>query len=165
MKLESSAVRLWKRLDGEERLAAAAAFWRQPSEEVVGTALSAIAKARRMRPQAVRSLDEAARARALAGILDPGEPLAASLLVSLHLGERRHLLRAFLDGAGLQHADGILPEEENDAPVPVSAEQARAGVAALADVPRREVSLYLNALWLQDPDRWGSLAGLELPEE
>jgi len=163
VKLEASAARLWKKMAVEERRAAAAAFWKQPSEELIGTAFGAIAKARRMRPQVVRTLDEETRVRALGAILDPGEPLAAGLLVALHVSDRRPLLTAFLDGAGLTHEDGILPDEETVEAI--AQEQAQKGVDALAGFPRDQVTLYLNTLWLQDPDRWSSLQEVREPGE
>jgi hypothetical protein len=159
MSLEPTATRVWKRLTPAERQKAASAFFEQPPAEVVGTALGAIVKARRLRPQAARNLAPAEQARILAGVLDPGEPLAAALLVALHLGDRRPLLVAFLDAVGLPHADGLLSEEADAAP-PVTEEKARAGVVALAaSFPREQVLTYVNTLWLQDEERWGCLAG------
>ena len=80
----------------------------------------------------------------------------ASLLVALHLGERRALLGAFLDGLGLEHEEGVLKDEET--PEPLSAETAARGVEALAArFDESQVRLYLNTLWLQDPDRWGAV--------
>ena len=156
--MEPTATRLWKRLGREERLAAATLFWREPSEEVVGAALSAVIKARRLRPQVARSLPPEERARALASVLDPGESVAAALLVALHLGERRALLATFLDAAGLAHEDGILRDEEGAAPPPLDEAAAREGVRALAAAyPREQVETYLNTLWLQDPERWRTL--------
>jgi len=107
MTFETSAVRLWKRLSREDRLTAATAFWKEPPQEALGLALGAVVKARKLRPQVARTLPEGERARALAGVLDPGEPLAASLLVALHLDARRPLLGAFLDALGLAHENGI----------------------------------------------------------
>jgi len=156
MALATTATRLWKRLSREERLTAAACFWHEPPEAMVGLALGAIAKARRMRPQAARALHEEARASVLADILDPGESLAASLLVALHLGSRRPLLAAFLDALGLPHDNGVLQEEEGEVP-PLSADATAHAVAALAAFPRHEVETYFNTLWLQDPERWGAL--------
>ena len=151
--MEPTATRVWKRLSREERLAAATHFWREPSDEVVGSALSAVVKARHVRPQVARALPPEEQARALAGVLDPGEALAAALLVALHLGERRPLLATFLDAAGLRHEDGILHDEKDVQPLPEAA--AREGVRALAEAyPREQVETYLNTLWLQDPDRW-----------
>jgi hypothetical protein len=153
---ETTATRLWKRLSPEERLAAALSFWEEPPAEVVGTALTLIVKARHMRPQAVRALAPDARARALAPVLDPGDALAAALLVALHLGQRRALLSVFLDALGLPHENGVLKDEPE--PAPLEQEQARAGVKALqAAFPRTQVETYLNTLWLQDPGRWAVL--------
>ena len=97
MTLERTAVRLWKRLTREERLAAARGFFREPPPELMGSALAAIIKARHLRPQVARSMPPEEQARALASLLEPGETVAAGLLVALHLGERRALLATFLD--------------------------------------------------------------------
>lgn len=154
--MEPTATRLWKRLSREERLAAAGCFWRDPPQELRGAAVSAVATARHLRPQVARTLPPDQLSRALATVLDPGETLAAGLLVALHLGERRAMLRAFLDAAGLAHEDGVLSDEQ--APQPVSEEAAHRGVAAVAAAyPRPQVETYLNTLWLQDPDRWRAL--------
>jgi hypothetical protein len=157
---EKTATRLWKRLSPPERLAASTAFWRQPAQDVLGAAIGAIVRARHMRPQAARSMPEEAQARALAAILDPGESLASSLLIGLHLSERRALLATFLDAIGLPHEDGVL--KEDDAGAPLDEEKARAAVRALAAAhPRAQVETYLNTLWLQDPERWGVLTRFE----
>ena len=157
--METTASRLWKRLSREERLAAAAFFFREPPEEVVGSALAAIIKARHLRPQVARTMSADEQARALASVLDPGEPLGASLLVALHLGERRPMLATFLDAAGIAHEDGLLKDDAP--PAPLGEEAARAGVKALlAAYPREHVQTYLNTLWLQDPDRWAALENL-----
>jgi hypothetical protein len=156
MPFHTTATRLWKHLPHEERLAAATAFFAEMPPELAGTAIGALARARHLRPQAARALGPDAQARILATVLDPGEPLAQGLLVSLHLGERRPILRAFLDALSLPHEDGVL-KEEGEAPPPATPEQARAGVAGLASFPAGQVRTYLNTLWLQDPDRWGAL--------
>ena len=162
MLFEDTAARLWKRLPREERLAAANAFWAESPSETVGAALAAVVKARHMRPQVARSLPPAEQARVLASVADLGEPLAASLLVALHLGERRALLATFLDAAGLPHENGLLKDEGEMAPLDPSA--VRAGLEALREkYSPQEVRTYLNTLWLQDPDRWMALADLPDP--
>jgi hypothetical protein len=162
VQFEDTAARLWKRLPREERLAAANAFWAESPSETVGAALAAVVKARHMRPQVARSLPPAEQAKVLASVSDVGEPLAASLLVALHLGQRRALLATFLDAIGLPHEDGLL-KEEGEVP-PVDAAAARAGLEALRQKhPPQEVRTYLNTLWLQDPDRWKALADLPEP--
>jgi hypothetical protein len=161
MAFETTAVRLWKRLSHEDRTTAAAAFWKEPPQEALGLAVAAIVRTRKLRPQVARSLPEEVRIPALAGVHDPGEPLAASLLVALHLGARRPLLVAFLDALGLPHDDGILTEEADQAPPPTPGDVAR-GTAALSAFPRTQVDVYYNTLWLQDPDRWAALEAATL---
>ena len=154
--MEISAVRLWKRIGREERLAAATNFFREPPSELAGGALAAIVKARHLRPQVARTMSADEQARALASVLDPGEPLAASLLVALHVGDRRPMLATFLDAAGVPHEDGLLKDDAP--PTPLGEDAARAGVKALlAAYPPQQVRTYLNTLWLQDPERWAVL--------
>jgi hypothetical protein len=160
MAFHTTATRIWKHLPPEERLSAATAFFGEPPPELVGAALGAVVRARNLRPQAARSLSPEARARILATVLDPGEPLSQGLLVSLHLAHRRPLLRAFLDALSLPHEDGVLKEEGNEETAPVPAEEAGAAVAALASFPVGEVRTYLNTLWLQDPQRWAALPAI-----
>ena len=156
MAFHQTATRLWKALPREERLVAASAFFQEPAPELIGSALGVLVTARRMRPQAARALAPDAQARIMATVLDPGEKLAQGLLVSLHLAERRPLLGAFLDALALPHEDGLLTEEAESA-APPSLETARLAVEALAPFPRGHVETYLNALWLQDPERWSVL--------
>jgi hypothetical protein len=159
VEFEETAVRLWKRLERDEKIAAAARFFEEPSPEVYASALGAIIKARHLRPQVARSMPAEDQARALASVLDPGEPVAAALLVALHLGPRRAMLGIFLDAVGLPHEDGLL-KEEADA-VSLGDPQLRAGVDALkARFDAHEIDTYLNTLWLQDPERWEGLRAL-----
>jgi hypothetical protein len=156
MGFDTSAARVWKRLTREERLAAARHFWADPPREAAGAAQSAVVRALRIRPQSARTLDPERKAVALAGAGEVGELLAASLLVALHLGERRPLLAAFLDGAGLVHDQGLLPDEPGAPSIEEGA--ARRGYeAASKSFPEDQVRTYLNTLWLQDHDRWAVL--------
>jgi hypothetical protein len=161
MAFESTSSRLWKQLTREERLTAATHFWEQPPATFVGSALAAIVAARKLRPQAARGLAPAEQAKILASILEPGEPLASYLITALHLGDRRPLLRAFLDALELPHEDGLLKPESDSIEIPEA--RAEAAVRKVSgEFPRAQVELYLNALWLQDPDRWSVL--LRAPE-
>ncbi len=158
MSFETTAVRIWKRLPREERVVAARAFWNEPPEIALGSALGAVVKARHVRPQVARSMPLEARAEALASVLDPGEAVAQALLVALHLTDRRSLLCTFLDAVGLPHENGLLKEKEDEVPAPLSDAAARAGVAALSAAHAAgHVATYLNTLWLQDPERWAAL--------
>ena len=159
MNFEETAVRLWKRLEREEKIAAAGRFFAEPPPEVYGSALGAIVKARHLRPQVARSMSPEEQGRALASVLDPGEPVAAALLVALHLGARREMLGVFLDAVGLPHEDGILKEEADAAP-PSREADIRTALSSLGAYPADHVRTYLNTLWLQDPERWGSLERL-----
>jgi hypothetical protein len=163
MKLETTASRLWKRLTPEERQAASRAFWSEPAHESTAQALAAIVKARRVRPQVARSMPAEEQARVLASILDPGETVAASLLVALHMGDRRPMLGAFLDALGMQHEDGILKDDPGGS---ATDEGVRAAAERLlAAHPARDVVVYLNTLWLQDPERWGAIERLPDPAD
>jgi len=160
MTLHSTATRIWKHLTPDERLTAAKGFFEEPAPELAGAALGVLAKARHMRPQAARSLAPDAQARILASVLDPGEPLAQGLLVSLHLADRRPLLAAFLDAAAIPHDNGVLAEEKEPAP-PLPLDKARQAVEALGAFPSTQVLTYVNTLLLQDPERWGALERAE----
>jgi hypothetical protein len=155
---ENSAARVWRQLPLEDRLEASEAFWAEPPNEALGGALVAIVRARHIRPQAARALTDVAKKEALATILDPGEPVAASLLVALHLRKRRDLLVAFLDAVQISHENGLIQETEPSEPA--SIERVRAGIAALKAFPAHKAGVYLNVLWLQDPEKWSMLPGL-----
>ena len=156
MSFEINAQRLWKRLPPAERAAAAAAFFKEPPQELLGAALGAVVRARKLRPQVARSLPPESLARILASVIDPGEALSAALLVGLHLNDRRAMLVTFLDAVGLPHEDGLL--KEDDPGGPLDEERARAGLQALREKwPEEQVQIYLNTLWLQDHERWAVL--------
>ena len=153
----TTGTRLWKRLTPAERLEAATHFWKEPGAEMEATAVVTLARARNMRTQTARALSEEQKARALSQVLDPGEALAGALIVALHLGTRRPLLAGFLDLLKIPNDEGLLKEEAGTLP-PATVDEARLAVTELAGrFPAHEVEIYLNALWLQDPERWGAL--------
>ncbi len=159
MGFEPSASRVWRKLPREERLLAAAAFLRDPIPALHATALAAIVRARRLRPQVARAMAPDEQAGALSGILDPGEPLAGSLLVALHLGERRPLLASFLDALGVPHEDGVMKEEAEGLPLE-AAKVEQAARELKTRFPAEQVALYFNVLLLQDPERWAALEAM-----
>lgn len=117
---------------------------------------------RKLRPQVARSLPAEERAAALAAVLEPGESVAAGLLVALHLSQRRAMLRVFLDTLSLPHQDGLLAEEADGLEPPDQAALQRAAEALRAQFPTNQVATYLNTIWLQDPERWGGLVEVAL---
>lgn len=159
VEFEATASRVWKKLPRAERRLAAAAFLREPVPELLASVLAAIVRTRHVRPQVARAMVPEEQATALAGILDPGETLAGSLLVALHLAERRPLLAAFLDALGIPHENGVMKDGgEDQAPDPARVEQAARELEGR--FPAAEVELYFNVLLLQDSERWGALRGL-----
>ncbi len=156
MAFETSIVRLWRSLGRPDRDDAARAFWAHPPEQAAPLAAQEIVKLLRVRPQAFSKIPLAQRVHALAGLAHPAESVAEALLVALHLEQRRSLLVDFLDALGIPHEEGLLAEDvEIPAPdvttVRAVAEQLRETHGASA------IRVYWNALWLQDPERWGAL--------
>lgn len=150
---QSTSSRLWKTLSAEDKSAAAAELVKDTSPLIRASVTAVVAEARKMRPVAARKLSAEAQARIIATVRDPGEVLASSLLVALHLGPRRHMLVTFLDALGLPHEDGVLKDEAKEA-IPLS--DLQRGCAALAGEAPSAIRTYLNTLWLQDPDRWAN---------
>jgi hypothetical protein len=161
MNFEPSGARLWKRLPREDKRQAALVFFHEPPPELYASALSAIIRTRKLRPQVARALPPEEQAVALSTVLDPGEPLCAALLIALHLGERRPLLGAFLDALGLPHENGLLKEDADEGPLSDEVVQ-KAARSVAASFPREHLETYFNVLWMQDPERWSALEKLEL---
>ena len=61
------------------------------------------------------------------------------------------MLIAFLDALGLPHEDGVL---KDDSAEPITLERLKKACDALSSESPSAVRIYLNTLWLQDPDRW-----------
>jgi hypothetical protein len=157
MAFEPTSARLWKRIPADERLLAAQSLIAEQAVETLGPAVFAIAQARKMRPQSARVMPQDQQAKALASIASPGEAVASSLLVALHIGHRRPLLGAFLDACGIPHEDGILTEAADS--VAITAEMVKAGAEKITgQFPKEQVEVYLNTLFLQDRERWGVLS-------
>lgn len=130
---------------------AAAEMVKDPTPLIRASVTAVVADARKMRPIAARKLPPEAQARIVATVRDPGEVLASSLLVALHLGPRKPMLIAFLDALGLPHEDGVL---KDDSAEPIALENLKKACDALTSESPAAVRIYLNTLWLQDPDRW-----------
>lgn len=151
---QPTANRLWKTLSPEEKSLAAAELVKDTSPVIRASVVAVVAEARKMRAVAARKLPPDVQARIVATVRDPGEILASSLLVALHLGPRKPMLVGFLDALGLAHEDGILKDEATE---PVSLDDLKKGRAALGAESPSAVKVYLNTLWLQDPERWANV--------
>jgi len=150
---QTTSNRLWKTLSPEEKNLAAAEMVKDPTPLIRASVTAVVADARKMRPIAARKLPPEVQAKIVATVRDPGEVLASSLLVALHLGPRKPMLVAFLDALGLPHEDGVL---NDDSTTPIGLEDLKKACAALSSEPPSAVRIYLNTLWLQDPDRWAN---------
>jgi hypothetical protein len=153
-----SPLRLWEALDPETRLTAARALYKRDWGEP-GTKREAdltIAAAMRFRDSAVRQLPVDRRAQHLAKVRIQTESLASSLLMALHLGDRKAMLEAFLDALGVPNKDGLI--DEGYELEPLSDERAETAASTLFErFPAGEVEAYLASLVAMDPDTWGSL--------
>ena len=87
--------------------------------------------------------------------------VAARLLVAYHLAHQRPMMASFLDALGIAHEDGLIADEELEAP-PADKLAEAAADASPASYPPEDVALYLSTLVWQDPETWGALA--EVPE-
>ncbi|HEX5043333.1 MAG TPA: hypothetical protein VFV75_10535 [Candidatus Polarisedimenticolaceae bacterium] len=150
--------RLWRSLAAEERMLGARAFfahaWADGSARREGEL--AIARALRFREDAVRKLPLDKRAGYLAKAVQPADSLAGSLLLALHLEERRALLAAFLDALGIPHENGMIAEDHDVQP-PGEGALARAAEALGSRFPAREVDVYLASLLALDPETWNGV--------
>ena len=83
------------------------------------------------------------------------EVVAARLLVAYHLAHQRPMMAAFLDALGIAHEDGLISDEDMEAP---SAERLAGAAKTLGgSYAAPDVALYLSTLMWQDPDTWGGL--------
>jgi hypothetical protein len=152
---------LWKRLSPERKLLAADAFWQDENAAAEqAEAIVMIAQRIKFRTRSVQALPREKKARHLISLGAVSEMVAARLLVAFHLHHQRPMMAAFLDALGITHEDGLIADEELQAP---SADRLRDAAKALgASFPADDVSLYLSTLMWQDPETWAGLS--ELPE-
>jgi hypothetical protein len=152
---------LWKELSSERKLLAAEAFWRDENAAVEqADAIATIAQRIKFRAKSVMNMPLEKKSRQLAGMPGVSELVAARLLVAYHLAQQRPMMRAFLDALGIKHEDGLIEDEDVQAPQADSLKNAAKTLAA--SYPAEDVSLYLSTLIWQDPETWGALA--EAPE-
>jgi hypothetical protein len=152
---------LWKRLSSERKLLAADAFWQDENAATEqAEAVVMIAQRIKFRIRSVQALPRDKKARHLVNLGAVSELVAARLLVAYHLHHQRAMMAAFLDALGIAHDNGLIAEEELQAP---SADRLRDAARTIGtSYPAEDVALYLATLTWQDPETWAGLA--ELPE-
>lgn len=156
-----SPARLWAVLPVAVRTAAARAMLTSDEADVRTEASLALAGQLRFRPAFVQKLPMDRRVAYLARQVRPDDNLAGSLLLALHLGERRPLLAAFLDELGIPHDDGVI-DEDHELETPDEDALARAVARLDEDFDAEDVLVYLATLVALDPGTW---AGLRAPIE
>jgi hypothetical protein len=116
----------------------------------------AIATTLRFREVAVRKLPTEQRVNYVVGRVRPDDSLAASLLVALHLDQRRPLLEAFLTALEIPQKDGVIdPDHELQAPDEETLSNAIKQLDERFEAP--EINLYMACLLAMDPDPWAPL--------
>ena len=155
--MPSTYTDLWKQLSADERLQAAESFWTSDSIRAQQlSTLQLMAKRYNFRMKSMQALPAPRKAKMLLEYPSIPPEVLMAVIAAFHLSHRKELLVTFLDAAGIPHADGLLSEEaEKTAP---SAEAMKTAVDAIkAKFPEREVTIYLNTLYLQDPGYWKEL--------
>jgi hypothetical protein len=159
--------RLWRDLPADKRLVAAEAFWRdETSDDVQVQQLEAtllLAKRLNFRPKSVLSLSIERRAKHLAHVHDLSDPVATRALIAYHFAVMRPLMAAFLDALGITHDNGLITEEQVEAPDRQRLEAALAAVSARFGSD--DVALYAKTLTALDGETWRNLDGLSVAPE
>jgi hypothetical protein len=152
---------LWKRLSPERKLQAAEAFWQDENATIEqAEAVAVIAQRIKFRTRSVLALPTEKKARHLVSLGSVSEVVAARLLVAYHLHHQRPMMAAFLDALGITHEDGLIADEDLQAPTADRLRDAARAIAA--SYPAEDVGLYLTTLLWQDPETWAGLT--EAPE-
>ena len=156
---QCAPAQLWASLEPEVRLAAARALYSHDWGEAPTRreADFAIIQGMRFRESAVRQLSVDKRASYVARSIRPTDSLAGSMLLALHLEQRRAMLSAFLDALKIPHDNGLIAEDHDMKP-PTAATLEKAAKALRDRFPVDEVELYLATLYVLDRVTW---AGLE----
>ena len=124
--------KLWKALTPEERAAAINASMADDQNGwVKATTRVAVASAIKFRPQTVATWPKQKLVAEAARVPLEDAQLLSAFLVDLHLGTRRPMMAAFLDGVGVKHEDGRIDTEESG-PISVTPERLRAAADDVA---------------------------------
>jgi hypothetical protein len=148
--------RLWKRMPESARRQAAAAIWAdEDAAEQRIEAVATIARQMKFRAKTVQALPDDRKTRYLAAIGNVSDALAARLLISYHLAHQVPMMSAFLEALGIANQNGVITEEEVQAP---AADRLGTAARSLAGTyPLPDVRLYFATLVWQDPETWGGL--------
>ena len=150
--------RLWKQMNGAQRLASARAFW--ANDEAIDDQIQAallIAQQKKFRSKTVIGLDLDRKSKHLASLASLPDSIAGRVLVLYHLSDQRALMGRFLDALGIEHENGLINEDDLK---PDRAKLAPAAAALSHEFPPDDVRLYLTTLLCQDPETWGGLADI-----
>lgn len=155
--MPSSYTDLWKQFSADERFQAAESFWAGDSIRAQQlSTMQLMAKRYNFRLKSLKTLPAARKARMLLEYPSIPPEVLMAVIAAFHLAHRKELLTVFLDAAGIPHKDGLLSEEaEKNAP---PADAIKSAVDAIkTKFPENEVNIYLNTLYLQDPEYWKEL--------
>lgn len=151
-----SPSRIWSALGPEVKRAGAGALVRSEDPSDRAEAVAAIAERMKFRPASVRKLPADKRIEYLSRAIHPDDALASSLLLALHLAERRPLLAAFLTELGIENDDGMIPEGEEPAP-PSEEALGKAATVLFERFAPEDVEVYLATLAVMDGQLWGGI--------
>ena len=149
----------------DKRVLAAEAFWRdEDSPDIQVQKMEAVAVlARRLnfRTRSIQALPVERRARQLAQMNDMADGIATRALVAYHFRNCRPLMGAFLDALGIAHEDGLITEEDIQAPDHGRLAAAVSTVKTSFDP--NDVELYLRTLAVLDGDTWANVDSVLKP--
>ena len=152
---------IWNALDDDVRVAAGTAVFRHDWNDRTTRrdAVRAIAVSIRFREVAVQKMPVEKRGRLLATRVPLDDMLASTLLMALHLNDRRTLLVGFLEALGIPQEDGMIADDYEF--TELAAEDLVAADAEIrSKFPDDQVDLYLASLIAMDDRWWGGLRPL-----
>ena len=143
-------------MPADGRRQAAEAFWRDGTGTAEqAEAITSIAQRLKFRTKSVVVLPMPRKIQYLLDLPVVTEAVAARLLVSHHMENRRAVMAAFLDALGVAHDNGMIAE---GTAIPQETDKIHAAVKVIAaSFPAADVALYLSTLTWQDPESWAAL--------
>jgi hypothetical protein len=151
-----TARQVWKSMSKPDRALAANALLADPRLDRAARfeALAPWIATQRIRPSFLESLPKTRRAELIASSALP-EQTAAQALLSLHLVDRREMLKRFMDHMEIPHQDGLVNDEHE---LKVDLAKLPGAVAKLrSEFDPEAVVLYFRTLVASDPETWKPL--------